>query len=49
MIRSPSGLSRFPIAPAGERTPTAKPAGGKAAPSSGGAKAPPAPKNKNRP
>jgi hypothetical protein len=49
MIRSPSGLSRFPIAPSGERNPTMKPAGGKAMPAAGGAKARRTPKTKNRP
>jgi hypothetical protein len=47
MIRSPSGLSRFPIAPAGERSPHVKP-NGKAAPSTGAPKRPRPPKSKNR-
>jgi hypothetical protein len=47
MIRSPSGLSRFPIAPEGERSPQVKPGGGKGAPSPGTPKRPRPPKSKN--
>jgi len=49
MIRSPSGLSRFPIAAPEERSPQAKPGGGKGAPAAGAPKPPRPPRSKNRP
>ena len=50
MIRSPSGLSRFPIAaPEGERSPQVKPGGGKGVPAPGAPKPPRPPRSKNRP